>query len=48
MLDRSVAPEDVGNQIHGPGIADVSAARRALANGDIPAAIQVINTALAR
>ncbi len=48
MLDRSVAPEDVRNPIRGPGVADVTAARRALASGDVPGAIQVINAALAR
>lgn len=48
MLDRSVAPEDVRNPIRGPEVADVTAARRALASGDVPGAIQVINAALAR
>jgi hypothetical protein len=48
MLDRSVAPEQVGNAIHGPGVEDVGAARRALAAGDAPGAIQIIDAALAR
>jgi hypothetical protein len=48
MLDRSVAPEQVRDTIHGPGIEDVSAARRALAGGNVQAALQVIDAALAR
>ncbi len=48
LLDRSVAPSQVADAIHGPGVEDISAARQRLAAGDIGGAIQTIDAALAR
>ncbi|MBV9785481.1 MAG: hypothetical protein JO264_16865, partial [Acidisphaera sp.] len=48
LLDRSVAPSRADEPIRGPRIADVTAARDALAGGNRAAAIAAIDGALNR